>query len=295
MSTRKPVMSHRAVGLITGKGSVRSMRRDVARPAAIAAAIAVCASLVVIVDDIVLRAVAVAVATFLLSFVALFVVDRVVRVSDEVDALSRDAISLWRLAPLGVPSGAVLPPLGGYALSPPAATALVAWVLRRQPRTIVELGPGSSTVLLARAGRTFPVPPTITCLEQEPEFAEHVRRTLQYDKAVGVRIVDAPLESVTVGAWRGQWYGVAALEELPTTIDLLVVDGPPERVGPDARFPAYPLLRPRLGPGSIVFVDDTSRFAERSMVERWVADGAIRVIEEGRSFTVLEQVVQPAG
>ena len=67
-----------------------------------------------------------------------------------------------------------------------------------------------------------------------------------------------------------QWYDPATIERL-APISILVVDGPPGRLGPIARFPALPRFAARLRPGAIVLADDAARPGETEMVRRWAA------------------------
>ena len=57
---------------------------------------------------------------------------------------------------------------------------------------------------------------------------------------------------------------------MPGRIDLLVVDGPPGLLRPQARYPALPVLRERLSPGASILLDDTHRADEREIVRRWL-------------------------
>jgi hypothetical protein len=50
---------------------------------------------------------------------------------------------------------------------------------------------------------------------------------------------------------------------------MLVIDGPPGGTGPRARYPAGPLLFPRLTSGAAVFLDDAQRKDERETVSQW--------------------------
>jgi len=69
-------------------------------------------------------------------------------------------------------------------------------------------------------------------------------------------------------AW--PWYDLDAVPEGP--FDLLLVDGPPASVGPEARYPAVPLLLDRLAKDALVVLDDTRRPDERAIGERWAAE-----------------------
>ena len=50
---------------------------------------------------------------------------------------------------------------------------------------------------------------------------------------------------------------------------MLVIDGPPQAAGTQARYPAGPLLFPRLAPGAAVYLDDAARSDEQAILRRW--------------------------
>ena len=57
-----------------------------------------------------------------------------------------------------------------------------------------------------------------------------------------------------------------------TTFDNSSIDGPPEPVGPLARYPAGPNLFPRLSAGATVFLDDAVREDEKRIADRWMKE-----------------------
>lgn len=174
-----------------------------------------------------------------------------------------------------------LPGLGGWALTSQTivASARVMLSLNR-PVTIVELGSGASTQWFARVVRERGG--HVYSLEHDAPFARQTRAALER-QGLGqfVSVLDAPLVPTTVGERQYQWYDLTALEGLDG-IDLLLVDGPPESIGPHRRYPAMPLLRDRLAPAAYVCLDDTVRIDERDIVEEWV--------RENEGLAVLERL-----
>jgi predicted O-methyltransferase YrrM len=164
--------------------------------------------------------------------------------------------------------------LGGFALDYEAAAMLAREVAVNRPATVVELGSGTSTLIiglqLQRSGSGH-----LYSLEHDPVFAQ---RTMQQVRALGleqvVSVLVAPLAPTTLGPETFTWYAVPDEVAALARIDLLLVDGPPQytdRAG-TPRYPALPVLGDRLVPGSIVVVDDAFRDAEKRMLERWLAD-----------------------
>jgi hypothetical protein len=84
-------------------------------------------------------------------------------------------------------------------------------------------------------------------------------------------VIHAPLVQHDVNGSKHQWYDLSALQ-LPGSIDLLVVDGPPETTQKLARYPAVPLLASKFSRGARILLDDGSRPDERLMARRWAEE-----------------------
>lgn len=194
---------------------------------------------------------------------------------------------LWGL--LGLLTGrSVLPALEGPAMSLEGAHALASHVSDDRPATVVELGPGASTAVIHLAATAIGYAPAIFALEHDPRFASIARTSLGRLGIDEDSIVEAPLEPWTIGSdWSGRWYGHEGVSRLPTAIDLLVVDGPPNDEGEDSRYPALAILAERLRPGSFIYVDDTDRPVERRMVHDWQQQHPCAVVRAGETFTIL--------
>ncbi len=147
--------------------------------------------------------------------------------------------------------------------------ALVAELLRGRPSVVVECGSGAATVWLALAIRHHGLDSRVVCLEDDKEAQ---RELLEALRAHGVSdLVDirhAPLGTSGLEGHGTDWYDPSALDGL-ADVGLLVVDGPDSDTGPQARYPAVPLLRDRLAPSATVFLIGTARPAEQVIAERW--------------------------
>ena len=111
----------------------------------------------------------------------------------------------------------------------------------------------------------------LTAVEHDPDFAARTRRELELQGLDGVAtVVEAPLAQVRVGGAGWTWYDLPG--GLPSAIGLLFVDGPPGTTGPQARYPALPLLGSRLAPGAVLVLDDADRPDEQEIVKRWQSE-----------------------
>lgn len=162
---------------------------------------------------------------------------------------------------------APMPTAGGWALNATDLLAVIDLVDRYKPRLIVELGSGASSIWLgyavkAQSGR-------VVSIEHDATYASETRGQLARHGLEGpVEVRDAPLSDVGLPDHVTPWYDPDAFGDL-MEIDLLIVDGPPGRTGPLARYPAIPILRPRLAKNGLLALDDAHRDDERRVLERW--------------------------
>jgi len=201
---------------------------------------------------------------------------------EEHREIRQEARDLWALAHAMRDRKAWLPP-GGWALG---ADALV-WLLReidaRGSRTIVELGPGASSVVL---GSTTDA--RLVGLEHDQDYFQSLAKQLAANGLETYELHHAGLEARSYAGETVQWYEAGAIDALPHEIDVLIVDGPPNFAGGRNRSPAWPELRSRLPVGALVLVDDTQRDSERAMVAEWLADGGLDLLHDGDTFMALE-------
>jgi len=201
--------------------------------------------------------------------IATTVISRTVR--GHLRNLERQASLAGDMSLMSAWLGPDMPVLGGWSILADFA-ALIGRELEGGPETVVELGAGASTLLIAsrlrRNGRG-----RLYTVEHDERYASRVAESL--DRA-GVRdqvtVVNAPLRRQRIGTREVEWYERSKVEEgLETPIDLLVVDGPPAG-GPRSRWPALPVLHPGLAFGAAVLADDGRRRDETRAAFSWRAD-----------------------
>ncbi|SEP63519.1 Methyltransferase domain-containing protein [Lentzea xinjiangensis] len=189
------------------------------------------------------------------------------------DSLARELADLSALRRLGSLDTEYLPSTPGD-LRPAALAAVMDEVVLGARTVLVELGCGSSSVLLARLlhQRGFG---HLLSIEHDERTAAFVASQLRREGLGSVaRVVHAPLSRHPAALSRhGQWYApqqvydeVLAYVDRFGLVDLLLVDGP--GLG-DSRYPALPVLRGVLAPGATVLADDVDRPDEQAVLTRW--------------------------
>lgn len=170
-----------------------------------------------------------------------------------------------RLRALLGAGGPHLPTLSGWVADARMLLLLARYTLSRSPRTVVEFGSGVSTLVAAECLRRKGGGSIITHDHHSSFAAETAQRLRALDLEADVRSAPlCPLIAARNG-WGGAWYDT---EELPSRIDLLIVDGPPWFLHPMARGNAASLFS-RIPRGGAVLLDDAYRPGERLVGARW--------------------------
>ncbi len=165
--------------------------------------------------------------------------------------------ALEQLLPL-LKLSATLPPSRGWAASPDFLLTLSSIVRKHKPKLVVELGSGVSTLVSAKSGAK-----KVISLDHSSEFGEATRAMLKEHKVISAQIRINELLTYPGGY---KWYSPEALIGIKN-IDLLVIDGPPSSINPDARYPALEHLLPLLSKKAIVILDDADREDEKKLAQ----------------------------
>ncbi|MBV7534765.1 class I SAM-dependent methyltransferase [Duganella sp. sic0402] len=164
--------------------------------------------------------------------------------------------------------GASLPATRDWAASPDFLLALTRHARAKQPSLVVECSSGASTLVLARCMQLNGAGKVLS-LEHDPHYAAQTRAQLrQHGLQDWAQVLDAPLKPLMLTGESWPWYDSSALPP-DASIDMLVIDGPPQATREMARYPAGPMLFERLAPCAYVFVDDANRIDELEILRRW--------------------------
>lgn len=163
--------------------------------------------------------------------------------------------------------------LGGWAMEPVSLLGIVKLILERKPRLVIELGGGASTIWIGYALRKAGGGKVISVdhLSEYRDRTEAALRQHGLQQYAETRL--APLQPVNIGGETFNWYCLDMFEDV-NAIDIVLVDGPPAKSGPAARYPAIPILKDRLHDGTLVVLDDADRVAESKISKRWLRENS---------------------
>lgn len=163
-----------------------------------------------------------------------------------------------------------------------ANTNLLDAILDWLPKTsgpILECGSGLSTLLLAAAaaqsGRT------VISLENNAAWACRVLSAVPAHLRPYASVKLAPIGDF--GDF--EWYSVKP-EDLPSSIGLVICDGPPGTTR-GGRYGLAPVLARSLAAGCIVILDDAQRPGEREVMQRWQSDFRATVVQEQSTYVAI--------
>ena len=185
-------------------------------------------------------------------------------------------------------------PIGGWAVDGPTIDRLAQLVREHRPRTVLELGSGTSTVVLAAlltesAGDDS----TVISLEQDPGWAERTRAVLA-ERGLRAHVLDVGIGQVDAASPPGYLLPDTAAELLRGfPPELVLVDGPTAESGA-SRVGAVTLVEPFVHGEVPLLLDDALRDAELTIAAAWhrrddVTVHGIRLTPKG----LLEATLRP--
>lgn len=183
------------------------------------------------------------------------------RIKEEIGNAYHQVEALQQLLPI-LKLKAPFPASRGWAASPDFLLALSHITQSVRPKLAVELGSGTSTLVLAKSGAK-----KIVSLDHSVEFGNQTREMLA---SHGVRGFDIRIHELETYPQGYKWYAKSTFKGL-TKIDLLIIDGPPSSTNPDARYPALAHLIPLLSPKATIVLDDVFRDEERKLADAILA------------------------
>ncbi len=183
-------------------------------------------------------------------------------------------LSLHQLITIRYP----LPAMRLWVISPDFATLIVGVIQCYKPKIIVELGSGTSTIICGYVLESLGGGRVIS-YEHKYVFASDAERELErHGLSDYANIIIASLTETNINGESYNWYDALNMKNIGP-IDLLIIDGPPQDGKTLTRYPALPVLYDQLAAGAIILVDDYMRSTEHQMVNCWIEEHQLDVIE----------------
>lgn len=157
---------------------------------------------------------------------------------------------------------------GGWSIDSYLGKFLIQYFAENKPDVILEIGSGSSTLLISRCCNLTGIKPEHIVVDHESRYLDLTRRYAELnDLAEGMVFLECPLGDIEMAGYK--WYSDLKEKIGDIKIDLLLIDGPPGSVQVDSRYPAMPMLYNFLSEHCTVILDDACRPEEKNIAERW--------------------------
>lgn len=151
-------------------------------------------------------------------------------------------------------------------------------ILINQRKSIIEFGSGISTFLIGRLIKLNGISAKLYSVESDEDWCKLLRKNVLSEKLDDViEVICAPLEDIDMlRSHNLPWYSTIVLDEKlkGITFDMVLVDGPNAyQVGLErSRFPAYFYMKDKLQTKFSLFIHDSNRLGEISIIEDWSKD-----------------------
>ncbi len=166
------------------------------------------------------------------------------------------------------------------AASPDLLSTIFQKIILNDPKTIVELGSGVSTLFMGHLLRDRKMRGKIHSVDHSEEYFKITEENiLNAGLTNEVTLYYCPLIKYVMKEKECLWYDISGLTV--SSIDLLIIDGPPGFLQEKMRYPALPLLIDRLAEGALIIVDDYKRYDDSEMVKEWLSENSeLKLIAE---------------
>jgi predicted O-methyltransferase YrrM len=184
-----------------------------------------------------------------------------------------------------------LPSMAKWAGNPDFCALVAKQIISSRPSAILEIGSGVSTVVAGLALKK--TGGMILSIDHDDRFYLETEKELnRHDLSDIARVHHSPLSQIDVGTDSYLWYELSFLDMI-SSIDLLIVDGPPARNQKHSRYPALPLLHDKLSENAVIILDDGRRQDEREIAEMWAKnyDLEYRFVETEKGAFVLSRSI----
>jgi predicted O-methyltransferase YrrM len=164
-----------------------------------------------------------------------------------------------------------LPYLSGWAAFPELINTIIEQVHINKPDYIVELGSGSSTIITSYLIEEMKKG-IITSYDHDQNYGKVTENCLSnHGLSSYAEVILTSLKPISIKGNKYKWYEIDT-SSLKNQIDILIVDGPPEKTQKYARYPALPYLYEFLSDKAIVILDDAGRTEEKEIVQMWLKE-----------------------
>lgn len=149
---------------------------------------------------------------------------------------------------------------------------LIHKIVANRPINIVELGSGTSTLIILKTLEKLGYGYNLVSFDSDKNFIEETKNLLVAEEVYDekkIKLVFSQIADIKINNLPYKWYNPNDFQFDFDKIDLLFVDGPVGSLCKNARYPAMSIMKKYLKKGSIVVLHDAKREDEIKIVEMW--------------------------
>jgi predicted O-methyltransferase YrrM len=165
-------------------------------------------------------------------------------------------------------------PRTGMSLTAYALAYIVNEIFINERKSIIEFGSGISTILMAKVADARKIDLNIISVDEDLAWINKMQDILITENLQKyVHFIHSPIKTIDNKMANYRWYDEKVLELgcLGIFFDMVVVDGPKAyEIGNELiRYHALHFLQNKLQTDYVVFLDDTNRNGEKSILKKW--------------------------
>lgn len=161
-----------------------------------------------------------------------------------------------------------------WSIEPGFAELLIHKILTERPKTVVDLGSGNSTLIMAMILKKLGYIHKIYSVDSEKKFLEETKNRLLAEGLITgkeIQLIHAPIKNIKINQVIYKWYDFSNAK-INEKIDLLIVDGPPGNLGKNIRYPAFHFFKEKMSENYSILLDDYNRPDEKEIVKLWESE-----------------------
>ncbi|HCY26059.1 TPA: hypothetical protein DIC38_00010 [Candidatus Nomurabacteria bacterium] len=152
------------------------------------------------------------------------------------------------------------------------AKYLINRIITKRPINIVELGSGTSTLIIVKTLEKLGYKYTLTSIDSDESFLEGTKNLLISEDVFNknkTKLIFAPIKDININNINYKWYDLNNINFDFDKIDLLFVDGPVGGFCKNSRYPAIELMKKYIKEGTTIILHDAKRLDEIEIVKMW--------------------------
>lgn len=164
--------------------------------------------------------------------------------------------------------------LRGWPISPDALLEILKYIKSNKPKSIIELGSGSSTVAIAALIKKYNLKTKLISVDHSQDYLDKTKLSIRHKGIVQFILAPIKLQKIKGIKNKVLWYDVNLIVDILRNEDvkaeLLLVDGPPKSLSKNSRLPALMALSEFLSDDAVIFLDDYGRADEQYAIQEWL-------------------------